>query len=159
MAAPRPEQIEFRHDEWDAVVERAEALAAARRGWVNLYAEVEDEEGMARPGAPAIGLGAMFRTGGPTVPTATWVMPTGKDPGTVGIAHAARSKVLPVLVEKGIEPPAGCFRLQDNPRRGLVLRLPDPVATADVIAWMMEAIDELCPLQLTGHWMAEIHDR
>ena len=157
MAAPKAEKLEFTHQDWSAVVARTKGLVAAGRGWVNLYPEVHDEEGLARPSSPAIGLGAMFRTNGPTIPTATWVMATGKEPATIGLEHGLRTKVLAQLREHGIAPPEGSFRLQDNARRGLVLRLPADVAVEDVLGWLMEAVDDLCPLQLTGNWQAEVH--
>jgi len=158
MASAKAEQIEFDHTDWARVVDRATELAAARRGWINLYPEVEDEHGLAQPGGPVVGLGAIFRAKGPTVPMATWLMATDKAPGTVGLEHGLRSKVLPRLREHGIEPPPGSFRLQDNSRRGLVIRLPADVEPAAVLAWLMEAVDDLCPLQLTGQWLAEVYE-
>jgi hypothetical protein len=157
MAPAKPEWIEFGHQDWSAVVARAEVLVAAQRGWLNLSPEITDDEGIAHGGSKPVGLGAVFRTVGPTVPIGTWVVRTAKAPGTVGVEHDLRTKVLPRLTENGITPPAGSFRLQDNPRRGLVLRLPDDVVVEDVLSWLMQAVDDLCPLQLTGNWLAAFH--
>ena len=158
MAGTTKELIEFSHEDWTAVVERARELDIARRGWMNLYPEVLDEFGVARPRGSVIGLGAVFRVHGPTIPTATWVFRTNKAPGTIGLEHGLRTKVLDRLRGNDIQPPQGSFRLQDNTRRGLVLRLADGVDAEDVLAWLMEAVDDLCPLQLTGNWLAEVHE-
>lgn len=155
--AAKPEQIEFTHEDWSAVVKRAMDLSDARRGWINLYPEVEDDEGFAREGAPVIGLAAMFRTFGPTVPSATWVFATSREPATIGIQHNLRSKVLPRLRENNIYAPEGTVRMQDNGRRGLVLRLPAATTVEVVLAYLMASVDDLCPLQLTGGWLAEVH--
>lgn len=40
---------------------------------------------------------------------------------------------------------------------GLVVRLGGDTLADLVLAWMMEAIDELCPVQLTGAWRADVH--
>jgi len=157
--APSPrEEIEFTHDDWTGVVERAGAMAGSGKGWINLHPEVIDVDGLAEDGGgPRVGLGAMFWTRGPAVPMATWVMATSKAASTIGIEHGVRAKVLRRLRDQGIEPPPGAVMVQDNARRGLVLRLPDGAEPEVVLGWLMEAVDELCPLQLTGAWLAQLH--
>ena len=157
MAAP-PEQIEFSHTDWSGLIERARALVAGGRGWVNLLPEVRDDPAR-EDEASRSWLGGLFRGGGPMVPLGTWVVATRKEPATVGVAHGLRMKVVPRLVEHGITAPAGWVVLQDNPRRGLVVRPRPDAAPEDVLGWLMEAVDDLCPDQLTGHWLAEVHDR
>jgi hypothetical protein len=47
--------------------------------------------------------------------------------------------------------------VQDHVRRGLILRLDDPPDTAAVLAWCLKAIEILCPIPVTGAWLAEVY--
>ena len=147
------EQIEFRFDDWSDVLGRLEAMAASGRGWVNLRPEVEDDD-IAAPRSKVAGL---FSGAGHPVPMATWVAATAKDPASVGVQHGVAAKVVPRLREHGVGLPSGASVVQDHSRRGLVVRLVDETPADVVLAWMMEAVDELCPVQLTGAWRADIH--
>ena len=94
---------------------------------------------------------------GPTVPMGTWVVATDGAPASVGISHGVREKAMPRLRAAGVVAPARWKLVQDNARRGLVARIPSDEAPEEVLAWLMGAIDELCPVPLTGHWLAELH--
>ena len=37
-----------------------------------------------------------------------------------------------------------------------MVRVPDDEQPEQVLSWLMSAIDELCPVQITGQWLAEI---
>ncbi|MEJ7584898.1 MAG: hypothetical protein WKF43_12650 [Acidimicrobiales bacterium] len=152
MAEPS-EQIEFRYDEWAAELARIEAMARAGRGWVNLRPEVEDDDAA----APRSKVAGLFSAAGPTVPLATWVAPTGRDPASAGVQHGVAAKVVSRLQEHGVGLPPGAVVVQDHSRRGLVVRLADDTGADVILAWMMEAVDDLCPVALTGHWRADIH--
>lgn len=153
MARPS-EQIEFRFDEWSAALARFEGLAATGQGWVNLRPEVESDDAAAPPRS---GLAAIFSTPGPSVPLATWVAATARKPASAGIQHGLRSRVKLRLREGGVDLPPGAVVVQDHPRRGIVVRLAKDTTPEVVLAWMMAAVDDLCPAQLTGHWRADIH--
>lgn len=152
MSSP-VEQIEFRYDDWSRLVARVEGMAAAEKGWVNLVPEVEADEAT----APRSRLAGLFSAAGPTVPLATWVAPTPGKPASAGVQHGLGTKAVARLREHGIEVPAGSVVVQDNPRRGLVVRLADGTDAEAVLAWLMEAVDDMCPAQLTGHWLADVH--
>ena len=154
MARSTPDQIEFRYDEWEPVLERMAEMTRARQGWLNLYPETvedrEEDEGTSV-------FGGLFGRRGPAVPMGTWVVATDRAPASVGISHGAREKVVPRLREAGVHARNGWHLVQDNPRRGLVARLPADARPDEILAWLMSAIDELCPVALTGRWLAEVH--
>jgi hypothetical protein len=157
VARPTPEQIEFRYDQWEPVLERMATMAAAGRGWVNLYPETtEHHDADAAEGGGL--LAGVFRGRGPAVPMGTWVAATDKAPASVGLSHGARQKVAPVLREAGIFAPGTWKLVQDNPRRGLVVRVPADASPDEILHWLMSAVDQLCPVAVTGHWLAEFHD-
>ena len=68
--------------------------------------------------------GGLFGRRGPAVPMGTWVVATERAPASVGISHGVREKVVPRLREAGVHARDGWHLVQDNPRRGLVARLP-----------------------------------
>ncbi len=158
MVGRPPEPIEFRYDDCALVLESMAALATAGSGWVNLLPEVEGAEGDGGDDAPS-GLAGLFRGGGPTVPMGTWVAARRGGPASVGVQHGLRVRAKARLVEHGLGPPAGWSVVQDHPRRGLVVEVPAAAAPAEVLAWLMGAVDDLCPHQLTGHWLSEVHER
>lgn len=147
------EQVEFRYDDWSAVLARIDGLSASRQGWVNLLPEVTPDEDV----SPRSRLGSLFSSAGPLVPMATWVAATGTRPASAGIQHGVGAKVVARLRDHGVAPPSGSAVVQDHGRRGLVLRLADDTDADVVVAWLMDAVDDLCPVQLTGRWLAEIH--
>ncbi len=157
MPRSTPEQIEFRYDEWEPVLARITELAGARHGWINLYPEAtEHQDPEIEPGSPSL-LASMFKSRASLVPMGTWVAATDKDPASVGLSHGLRQKVAPRLREAGVFAPDGWKLVQDNPRRGLVVQLPEPTTSDEVLHWLMSAIDALSPVGITGHWLAEIH--
>lgn len=128
-------------------------LTAAGAGWVNLTPEVE-------PGAeppPRTFVALIFSGRGAAVPLVTWTAPD--RPGgrvSVGIQHGAGPKALARLADAEHALPAGWTKLNDHPRRGLVLTVPADVAPADVVAWLLGAATVLSPAPLTGHWLAKV---
>jgi hypothetical protein len=66
-----------------------------------------------------------------------------------------------MLAERGIPLPEGWRRLQDHPKRGLVL-IPTPGASDDeldaVLDWLLRATGALCPVPRTGEWRAYCYE-
>jgi hypothetical protein len=151
-----PEQIEFRYDEWEPVLERMAELTRSGNGWINLFPETGEDD-LAEPPEAGSLFGGLLGSRSPAVPMGTWVARTDKAPASVGVSHRAREKVVPRLVDAGVVAPEGWRLVQDNPRRGLVVRLPEDATPEEILAWLMSAVDELCPVVITGHWLAEIH--
>ena len=106
------------------------------------------------------GLAALLGSRGPTVPLGTWSPAHRRDPATVGIHHGEGTKAVAQLAERGVLLPDGWRRLQDHPKRGLVL-VPTPAASAAVLdvvlAWLLRATGALCPVRRTGEWRAYVY--
>jgi len=64
-----------------------------------------------------------------------------------------------VLRERGIDVPAGWTVVQDNPKRGLVVRPSVDAGPADVLEWLLRATAALCPYELPTSWLAKLHVR
>ncbi len=128
-------------------------------GWVNCSPEVADED---RP--PPQGPFAIFGTVGPAVPTATYVPSRpgrggAVQPAEAGIQHGAGRRAALRLRQSGPGIPAGWRVVQDHPRRGLVVRLPDGVPDGDVLRWLVDAAAALCSVPTTGRWRASVYGR
>jgi len=155
---PPPEQIEMTAAAPAAAVEALRDLVAAREGWVNLFPEVEEDDAAAvTPSA----IGALFRAAGPPIPQATITAPTdgrrGHKPAQLGLSHGVGTRVMPRLAAEGVERPEAWKVVQDHVRRGLVLKLDDPLDAAMTVTWAIQAATLLCPIPLTGRWLAEVH--
>jgi hypothetical protein len=46
---------------------------------------------------------------------------------------------------------------QDHVRKGLVVAVPEAVAPADALRWLLEAANLLSTVPLTGRWRAAIY--
>lgn len=153
----QPEQVEFTAAERTPAHAAMVELAARRAGWMNVFPGVEDD---APPGEQR-GLAGFLLRSGPPVPMGTWVAPTtrrGKPvPASVGVQHGTGPRALPRLVEAGVALPEGWVRVQDHVRRGVVLRLPNGAEPPAVLDWLLGALTMLCPVTMTGWWLAEVH--
>jgi hypothetical protein len=102
-------------------------------------------------------LASLVGSRGPTVPLATWTPAGRREPATVGIHHGEGPRGVDLLAERGVALPEGWRKLQDHPKRGLVL-VPPPAATPaevdPVLAWVLRATGALCPVPRTGEWRA-----
>lgn len=153
-----PEQIEFTADATGAVVEVLGELFARATGWVNLHPEVDSDD--ARTVTPSA-VGALFRAPGPPIPQATLIAPSegrrGCTPAQLGVSHGVGRPVVPFLAERGVSVPPTWTLVQDHVRRGLVLKLDEPPLAAPALDWSLRAAEELCPIPVTGGWLAEVH--
>jgi hypothetical protein len=130
----KPEALTFDRDAPEEVLRRMAVIAERRQGWVNLEPVVEED-------AP--------------VPLCTWS--PGEErrrrttPPVVGIQHHVGRKVADVVAT-----PDGWFVVQDNSRRGLVVRVPPEEPHGAVLAWLLAAGETLCPVAVTG-WSAQVY--
>ena len=131
--------VEFDIADIDALAARVDD-----HGWVNLQPFV-DEDDLPPPRGVLFGV---FSARGPVVPLCTW------HPGerSAGVQHGTGPKV-----SARVDIPAGWRRLQDHPRRGLVVRVPPNVAHADVLRWLVGVGATLCPVPTGDRWLAELH--
>jgi hypothetical protein len=64
---------------------------------------------------------------------------------------------MPLLAERGHPVPDGWVVVQDQVRKGLVVTLPDGVAPADALDWLLRAARLLSTVPLTGQWRAAVY--
>lgn len=145
-----------REEAAEAVAE-LDSLVAAGRGWVNVLPEIPSEvEVPATPGVLAI-----FSKRGPAVPLGTWTAPVADgrrpEPAQVGIQHGAGAPAVPVLAATPDRLPEGWRVLQDHPRRGLVVLPPPDVSAAEVLGWLLGALDRLCRVPHTGRFQVFVY--
>lgn len=101
---------------------------------------------------PRSALGQLFGASGPTVPLATWT------PGEIGIQHAAGTRVVRTLADRGVPVPEEWYVAADHPKRGLVVRTYQS-PPAEVLDWLVRAATVLCPIPITGPWIAGVRTR
>jgi hypothetical protein len=156
MPAREPDVVEFHEQRRGPVVDRMVELAGEGRGWINLSPGLDVDV----PPPPRTALAAIFGSKGPTVPLGTWTPAQGRDPASVGVQHSQGTRAVALLAERNVAVPRGWRRLQDHPKRGLVL-VPTPAETADeldsVLDWLLRATGALCPVRRTGEWRAYVH--
>lgn len=151
-----PELLFFSREEPDEIVRVMDELAATGRGWLT-FAPGFDEDDLPPP-APLVS--RIFSARGPTIPELSWVprVPGAAkgEPTSIGIRHAA-GHARGVLAERRHPVPEAWVVLQDNPKRGLVVAVPDAERPARVLSWLLDATVVLCPLPLTGDWRAALY--
>jgi hypothetical protein len=150
--------IEFRVEDPAAVLDAMRTLDLAHDGWVNFHPQVRPED---EP-PPRSGLTTLLLAG-PVhdIPVCTWVAGKltrqGPQPASIGVQHAAGTRVLARLVGAGLALPDGWALVQDHPRRGLVVTPATGADDAAVLSWLVEAGSILSAVRLTGDWQAEVH--
>jgi hypothetical protein len=154
-----PELVEFRPEDSSVVAQivgvMAE-LAAAQKGWINLYPGIHPDD---EPPTPSI-FGSLFSGSGPPVPVCTWVAPqSGQKPPhpELGILHKSGPKAVRTLEADGITVPPGWRVLADHPKRGLVIAVDPESPHEEVLGWLMRAGAALTRIPLTGSWQAAIN--
>lgn len=148
-----PFVVEFRENGHGSVVDRMQAMARERRGWLNLMPGLDVDE----PPPERSTFGSWFSARGPTVPLGTWRPAQRRDPATAGIQHGWGPKATEYLAEVGMPVPDTWRIIQDHAKRGLVVAMPtttDHDELDAVLAWLVRATGALCPLPRTGEWRA-----
>ena len=150
--------MEFQPDRAGEVVAAMEAVGETGAGWVNFEPAVEAED-IAAAGSSTF---ALFSGRGPVVPLATWTPARSqrrgrREPAMIGLQHPAGSRAKPLLAERGHPVPDGWVVVQDHVRKGLVLALPEGVAAADALVWVLRAARLLSTVPLTGRWRAAVY--
>jgi hypothetical protein len=154
-----PEVLEVlpgRHDLLDQVTAAMDELTAAQGGWITLQPGVHPDD--APP--PTNILSKVLTGSGPPVPVCTWVAPERKQKpphAEIGILHARGAKAEKRLAERELAVPDRWVVLADHSKRGLVVAVHPDAASADVLAWLLEAGAALTRIPLTGSWRVEIH--
>lgn len=111
--------------------------------WCNLTFAVDEDDPHSTPDSPLFGL---LAARGPSNPLATVMGATSgrkSQPAQVGLQHRAGQKVAAQLISSGIGIPDGWRSLQDHPRRGLIIALPDGDCSVEVVRWLLPAMHHL----------------
>lgn len=150
--------MEFEPDRADDVVAAMGAVGDAGAGWVNFEPAV-DADDVAAAGSSTF---ALFSGRGPVVPLGTWTPASTarrgrQEPAMLGLQHPAGTKAKPLLANLGHPVPDGWTVVQDHVRKGLVVALPEGVAPADALAWLLRAARLLSTVPLTGGWRAAVY--
>ena len=157
MSRRRTELFEFTASDCSAVVDYMDRLAVVHDGWINLHPEVRPEDEPPRPSGLSLLLAGVTHD----VPVATWVpgAPTRDDvrPDSLGVQHAAGTRVLARLTAVGIGLPEGWRIVQDHPRRGLIVAPGHTATHRAMLDWVLEAATALSAVRLTGEWHAEVY--
>lgn len=151
------DEVRFRPPEVDELVTRMRELAGAGSGWVNLQPAVPEDE----VPPPPRGLAILFGSAPQAVPVCTWVPGRcgrrGRVPDQVGVQHGSGPRALARLAADGAPLPPGWRWRQDNPRRGLVVELPQDTDPAEALRWLLHVGALLATVPLTGEWRALVH--
>lgn len=152
--------VEFTRSDPAEVLAHMDELSQTLRGWINFQPNVDPED---VPGA-GFNLLSVFSARGPAIPLATWMPGQHNRKGDatspeIGIQHPAGSRAMPVLGARNINAPDGWTVLQDNPKRGLVLRLSPEVPHQQILTWLLDATTALCAYPLPDSWLAAVHTR
>lgn len=131
------------------------AELAPKVGWLTI------QPGFDADSVPTARRSGFFTSRGPYVPVANWVpgerTRQGVDYTAVGVQHGAGGKVVDLLRERALTVPGGWEVMDDHPSRGLVVAVPPAAPHVEVLGWLLDAGDRLCPVQLTGEWRASVH--
>jgi hypothetical protein len=149
-----PRRLPFRRSDPGPLVDVVDDLARLGRGWVNVAADLGDDNAASRPGG-------WFSARGPEAPHSTYLPPRPKRNGRVapaqlGIEHAAGPKAVRQLDAAGLTLPTGWLVRQDNPKRGLVLAVAAGTAPGQLVGWLLSAAGLLSRVALGDAWLAEV---
>lgn len=151
------EELEFEEVDPAAIIGRMEERSASGTGWINLSPEVEPDAEIPPRGA----LMSFFTARGPAVPLATWSAgaPGKRGPGrhSIGVQHSSGPRALNQLRELGLGLGPSWIKVQDHPRRGLVITVPADDDHVGVLHWLLSATHALSIPPLTGDWLARVY--
>lgn len=137
------------------VVESMDTLAYQQRGWINIRPVIPPDAI-----APARSmLSQFFRRNSPEVALGTWMPETTKagPRQLVGIQHALGEKLSPRLHHLGLTPPEGWRRMQDSPRRGLLVVVPPDEDHLTVLRWLLELTVAITRVETTGAYEISVY--
>lgn len=133
-----------------------ERLEPTHQGWINIQPGVPDQV-LERPPTSL----SMFHRRPRELTLATWtpggVRRRGPEAPMVGIQHGRPDRVRTILAPAGLGVPAGWRVLWDRPAAGLVARLPQGAEHAEVLAWLLRAVELVSPVPVVGTWRALVH--
>lgn len=157
MSTARARHEFTRSDPRPAVKLVAEVLENAGQ-WVNLEPVVDDDDWSVL--AVRRGMAGWFSGRGSDLPFVTLVGRTrGRrpDPPTLGVEHGTGPRASSRLTERDVVPPATWRRRQDHAKRGLVYVAEGAPDATETVAFVLDAVAVLSPIELGGQWSAIMH--
>jgi hypothetical protein len=153
MATTPRVDVAFDEDELSDIAARMAGVPAG--GWVNLVPDLPDDIEVPARGA----LTSIFGARGPSVPMATWTAPGSEKPPrmTFGVEHASGPRALVRLEAMGLGLRPGWRKVQDHPKRGLVVIAPLDESHEEVLWWLLSVCHALSEIELTGRWTARVY--
>lgn len=147
------EEVEFDEDDLSGIVARMDELDA--RGWINISPVLPDDLEVPARGA----LTLIFGARGPSVPMATWTPPGSENPPrmTFGVEHGSGPRALARLDEVGLGLRPGWRKVQDHPKRGLVVIARPDESHEEVLWWLLAVSHALTDIDLPGRWTARVY--
>lgn len=153
-----PTTVTFDRASADEVIEAMEDIRRVGTGWINLSVDV-DEALMPPPPSP---IAHLFRSRSSEIALATWTPPDPNVDGApqiLGLSHRLGAKIVPLLGPMSLTPPNTWRRIQDSPRRGLVVGVPADESTSTILDWLMRLTLATTRIESTGDWIAQIYRR
>lgn len=151
-----PEVVTIDLDHLEPVLAAMDRFTATHIGWINIQPEIPEENA---PPPPSM-ISQLFRSGAPVIALATWTPPTikqPKGPQMIGVQHRLGAKLVPLLDDLGVSRPDDWRRIQDSPRRGLVVAVPTTTPHDEILQWLMRISRAATRAESTGMWVAAIH--
>ena len=153
------DEFEFQPDEAGRVLEHMARLGSRHRGWLNLHPGIRDEDAPPQTS----GLAFLFASSVHDVPVCTWVAGTVSrrgevGPDSLGVQHAAGTRIVARLPGMNLGLGQGWRWVQDNPRRGLVVLAPVGTPASVQLEWLLGVGAALSTVPLTGDWLATVYE-
>ncbi|MCC6436447.1 MAG: hypothetical protein IT196_15530 [Acidimicrobiales bacterium] len=143
--------IGFRRSDLAPLARAVEQVLRRGTGWINVQPDLDDVDPRAhsRP--------SFFSGRGRVVPLSTFVPSSGGGEHQVGVEHGAGKHAARQLHDAGVAFPDGSRLVQDHPRRGLVIAVPNGTAPTAIAALLVQAGSHLTVVPLGDRWIAEIY--
>lgn len=155
--ALKPTMIELDDlDHLGPALDVMQECTARGHGWINVQAEIEPDS---LPAPPSL-LVQIIRRNSPEAALGTWTPPLAGQanaPQNIGVQHRHGAKLIPLLDDFGVERPETWRRIQDSPRRGLVVAVPHDTPHDEVLSWLLRLVRAATPLPTTGRWLVAHH--
>ena len=149
------DDIGFTPDDGDRVLERMEAVAAARtpRQWMNIEPDVDPKD---VPTGSV--LFRVFSARGPVIPVGTWI-PRHAHKGveqaaSFGLRHGTGKDGVQRLARAKAPMPGRWVIGQDHPKQGIIAYIHPDDTNADVLSYMCAAVDGLAPFDFDKRFIA-----
>lgn len=131
-------------------------LDGDHQGWINIQPGVPDRV-LERSPTPL----SLFHRRPRELTLATWAAGALRRGGpvgpTVGILHGRPDRMRTILSTAGLAVPPGWKVLSDRVASGFVARLPAGADPAEVVVWLMQAVEAVSPVPVLQTWRAVVH--